>query len=302
MLCVCLRVLQDIRNQRRYRQRRKAELVRLQQTNTALNSKTTFFNVQIDSYNQYIKTCMDNLASKGKWVAFNSLFTFLIRCSLLPVFFQNNHLWDMFCSALNVELCPILFIFGLLFTFTFLKVSHIGFLFTRQTSHMRTWLECRQKPHLLESYTAVCMVHMQDRNYISSWSFSRGRSERLHPRSLGAKGGSGHWEQPLLIWRHQKEGQNCRQQLRQLLRLTRTAWMSPKTDLGNIAFCVFSLFTCLRHISELCFRCARPEHCTVHSSLSLFSGCRRKQATTRPRRFHRNTPPLASMRRACWSR
>lgn len=60
------RVLQDIRNQRRYRQRRKAELVRLQQTNAALNTKTKFFNVQIDSYNQYIKVCMDNLASKGK--------------------------------------------------------------------------------------------------------------------------------------------------------------------------------------------------------------------------------------------
>ncbi|CAJ1050052.1 ras GTPase-activating-like protein IQGAP1 [Xyrichtys novacula] len=59
-------ITKDIRNQRRYRQRRKAELVRLQQTNAALNSKTNFFNVQIDSYNQYIKTCMDNLASNRK--------------------------------------------------------------------------------------------------------------------------------------------------------------------------------------------------------------------------------------------
>lgn len=59
-------IIQDIRNQRRYRQRRKAELVKLQQTNTALNSKTKFFNVQIDYYNQYITTCMDNLATKGK--------------------------------------------------------------------------------------------------------------------------------------------------------------------------------------------------------------------------------------------
>lgn len=59
-------VLQDIRNQRRYRQRRKAELVRLQQTNAALNTKSQFFNVQIDSYNQYIRACMDNLASRGK--------------------------------------------------------------------------------------------------------------------------------------------------------------------------------------------------------------------------------------------
>uniref|UniRef100_A0A8C6TXF8 IQ motif containing GTPase activating protein 1 n=1 Tax=Neogobius melanostomus TaxID=47308 RepID=A0A8C6TXF8_9GOBI len=56
---------QDIRNQRRYRQRRKAELVRLQQTNDALNSKTNFYNAQIDQYHQYIKTCMDNL-TKGK--------------------------------------------------------------------------------------------------------------------------------------------------------------------------------------------------------------------------------------------
>uniref|UniRef100_A0A673JU06 Ras GTPase-activating-like protein IQGAP1 n=1 Tax=Sinocyclocheilus rhinocerous TaxID=307959 RepID=A0A673JU06_9TELE len=59
-------ITKDIRNQRRYRQRRKAELVKLQQTNAALNSKTNFYNVQIDYYNQYIKTCMDNLASKGK--------------------------------------------------------------------------------------------------------------------------------------------------------------------------------------------------------------------------------------------
>uniref|UniRef100_A0A3Q3J6C6 IQ motif containing GTPase activating protein 1 n=1 Tax=Monopterus albus TaxID=43700 RepID=A0A3Q3J6C6_MONAL len=59
-------IAKDIRNQRRYRQRRKAELVKLQQTNAALNSKTNFYNVQIDSYNQYIKTCMDNLARKGK--------------------------------------------------------------------------------------------------------------------------------------------------------------------------------------------------------------------------------------------
>uniref|UniRef100_A0A669AYN2 IQ motif containing GTPase activating protein 1 n=1 Tax=Oreochromis niloticus TaxID=8128 RepID=A0A669AYN2_ORENI len=58
-------IAKDIRNQRRYRQRRKAELVKLQQTNAALNSKTNFYNVQIDSYNQYIKTCMDNLASSG---------------------------------------------------------------------------------------------------------------------------------------------------------------------------------------------------------------------------------------------
>lgn len=61
-------MLQDIRNQRRYRQRRKAELVKLQQTYSALNSKATFYEEQVDYYKSYIKTCLDNLASKGKWV------------------------------------------------------------------------------------------------------------------------------------------------------------------------------------------------------------------------------------------
>ncbi|XP_010190700.1 PREDICTED: ras GTPase-activating-like protein IQGAP1 [Mesitornis unicolor] len=59
-------VAKDIRNQRRYRQRRKAELVKLQQTYSALNSKATFYGEQVDYYKSYIKTCLDNLASKGK--------------------------------------------------------------------------------------------------------------------------------------------------------------------------------------------------------------------------------------------
>lgn len=57
---------QDIRYQRRYRQRRKAELVKLQQTLTALNSKTTFYQDQMNYYDTYIKTCLDNL--NRKWV------------------------------------------------------------------------------------------------------------------------------------------------------------------------------------------------------------------------------------------
>lgn len=59
-------IAKDIRNQRRYRQRRKAELVKLQQTYGALNSKATFYGEQVDYYKSYIKTCLDNLASKGK--------------------------------------------------------------------------------------------------------------------------------------------------------------------------------------------------------------------------------------------
>ncbi|KAG8440576.1 hypothetical protein GDO86_006357 [Hymenochirus boettgeri] len=59
-------IAKDIRNQRRYRQRRKAELVKLQQTHAALNSKAVFYEEQVDYYKSYIKTCLDNLASKGK--------------------------------------------------------------------------------------------------------------------------------------------------------------------------------------------------------------------------------------------
>ncbi|XP_068131420.1 LOW QUALITY PROTEIN: ras GTPase-activating-like protein IQGAP1 [Hyperolius riggenbachi] len=59
-------IAKDIRNQRRYRQRRKAELVKLQQTHAALSSKALFYEEQVDYYKSYIKTCLDNLASKGK--------------------------------------------------------------------------------------------------------------------------------------------------------------------------------------------------------------------------------------------
>uniref|UniRef100_A0A8D2ALQ1 IQ motif containing GTPase activating protein 3 n=1 Tax=Sciurus vulgaris TaxID=55149 RepID=A0A8D2ALQ1_SCIVU len=45
----------DIRNQRRHRQRRKAELVKLQATFQALSTKTTFYEEQGDYYNQYIR-------------------------------------------------------------------------------------------------------------------------------------------------------------------------------------------------------------------------------------------------------
>uniref|UniRef100_A0A8C2ENF3 IQ motif containing GTPase activating protein 2 n=1 Tax=Cyprinus carpio TaxID=7962 RepID=A0A8C2ENF3_CYPCA len=58
-------ISKDIRYQRRYRQRRKAELVKLQQTLTALNSKAAFYQEQINYYDTYIKTCLDNLNRKS---------------------------------------------------------------------------------------------------------------------------------------------------------------------------------------------------------------------------------------------
>uniref|UniRef100_A0A8D2APU0 IQ motif containing GTPase activating protein 3 n=1 Tax=Sciurus vulgaris TaxID=55149 RepID=A0A8D2APU0_SCIVU len=56
----------DIRNQRRHRQRRKAELVKLQATFQALSTKTTFYEEQGDYYNQYIRACLDHLAPSNK--------------------------------------------------------------------------------------------------------------------------------------------------------------------------------------------------------------------------------------------
>ncbi|XP_069806956.1 ras GTPase-activating-like protein IQGAP3 [Dendropsophus ebraccatus] len=59
-------IAKDIRNQRRYRQHRKAELVKLRQTMQRLQCKTAFHEEQIDFYNQYIKTCLDNLTANQK--------------------------------------------------------------------------------------------------------------------------------------------------------------------------------------------------------------------------------------------
>ncbi|XP_067878649.1 ras GTPase-activating-like protein IQGAP1 isoform X2 [Heterodontus francisci] len=59
-------IARDIQNHRRYRQQRKAELSKLRQTLHRMNSKTAFYEEQIDYYNQYIKTCLDNLATKGQ--------------------------------------------------------------------------------------------------------------------------------------------------------------------------------------------------------------------------------------------
>ncbi|NXO43773.1 IQGA3 protein, partial [Locustella ochotensis] len=56
----------DIRNQRRHRQQRRGELLKLRQTLEGLDAKTRFYEEQIDYYNQYIKTCLDNLAASNK--------------------------------------------------------------------------------------------------------------------------------------------------------------------------------------------------------------------------------------------
>ncbi|KAJ7307571.1 hypothetical protein JRQ81_009597 [Phrynocephalus forsythii] len=57
---------QDICNQRRYRQRRKAELARLQRTLGGLHAKRRFHEEQVDFYRQYLRTCLDNLAARNR--------------------------------------------------------------------------------------------------------------------------------------------------------------------------------------------------------------------------------------------
>ncbi|XP_048381646.1 ras GTPase-activating-like protein IQGAP3 isoform X2 [Stegostoma tigrinum] len=59
-------IARDIQNQRRYRQQRKAELAKLRETLHRMNSKTAFYEEQIDYYNRYIKTCLGNLATNGQ--------------------------------------------------------------------------------------------------------------------------------------------------------------------------------------------------------------------------------------------
>ncbi|XP_033633681.1 ras GTPase-activating-like protein IQGAP1 isoform X4 [Asterias rubens] len=57
-------IAQDIRNQRRYRQRRKQDIVKMKGTLGALEAKAEFYEDQTDYYNQYIRTCLDNLQAK----------------------------------------------------------------------------------------------------------------------------------------------------------------------------------------------------------------------------------------------
>uniref|UniRef100_G1TKE7 IQ motif containing GTPase activating protein 2 n=1 Tax=Oryctolagus cuniculus TaxID=9986 RepID=G1TKE7_RABIT len=58
-------IAKDVRNQRIYRKLRKAELAKLQQTLLALNKKAAFYEEQINYYDTYIKTCLDNLNRKN---------------------------------------------------------------------------------------------------------------------------------------------------------------------------------------------------------------------------------------------
>ncbi|CAG2216723.1 unnamed protein product [Mytilus edulis] len=67
-------IAQDIRNQRRYRNQRKQELMKIKQTLKGLQEKRKFYESQIDYYNRYVKTCIDNLQKKSNYRKSRGLF------------------------------------------------------------------------------------------------------------------------------------------------------------------------------------------------------------------------------------
>ncbi|NWW37247.1 IQGA3 protein, partial [Panurus biarmicus] len=85
----------DIRNQRHHRQQRHRELLKLRQTLDGLDAKTLFYEEQIDYYNQYIKTCLDNLAASNKCAC--GLFSSRVsgKSKKLPsLHYTATQLWD----------------------------------------------------------------------------------------------------------------------------------------------------------------------------------------------------------------
>ncbi|XP_039224578.1 ras GTPase-activating-like protein IQGAP3 isoform X1 [Crotalus tigris] len=59
-------IAQDIRSQRHHRQRRRGQLAKLQQTLRGLTAKRRFYQEQVDYYQKYLRTCLDNLAATDK--------------------------------------------------------------------------------------------------------------------------------------------------------------------------------------------------------------------------------------------
>ena len=97
---------QDIRNQRRYRNNRKQELLRVRNTLNSLNEKRTFYESQIDYYNQYVKTCLDNLQHKSKSVWSSLCPSLSLPLSVSPCLFLSLFSLSLSPSlSLSLSLC-----------------------------------------------------------------------------------------------------------------------------------------------------------------------------------------------------
>uniref|UniRef100_A0A8C5BIA9 IQ motif containing GTPase activating protein 3 n=1 Tax=Gadus morhua TaxID=8049 RepID=A0A8C5BIA9_GADMO len=64
-------IAKDIRHQRLYRQRRRADTLRLKQTLSSLQEKSSAHSQQVDYYSQYITSCLDSLTARFKNVMFD---------------------------------------------------------------------------------------------------------------------------------------------------------------------------------------------------------------------------------------
>ncbi len=58
------KIAQDIRNQRKHRQRRQKELVHLHEIHKVLQKKHNLLKEQVTFYNEYVKACLDSFNSK----------------------------------------------------------------------------------------------------------------------------------------------------------------------------------------------------------------------------------------------
>jgi hypothetical protein len=92
--------LQDIRNQRIYRQQRKQELVKLTATLEELHKKRAFYSDQVNYYDQYVSSCMAQM-SKGKSKYVLRKFAYSEHVFLFGYICLFN---DVFLSALVVIL------------------------------------------------------------------------------------------------------------------------------------------------------------------------------------------------------
>ena len=59
-------IAQDIRNQRIYRRQRKTEIAKLTSTLAELNKKQSFYKAQVDFFDQYVDSCMQQLTKSKR--------------------------------------------------------------------------------------------------------------------------------------------------------------------------------------------------------------------------------------------
>jgi hypothetical protein len=70
------RIAQDIRNQRKHRQRRQQEIIHLQDVQKVLGKKNNLLREQVSYYNEYVKACLENHNNSSKKYVVDNFFKF----------------------------------------------------------------------------------------------------------------------------------------------------------------------------------------------------------------------------------